>query len=229
MEEHTDNSSAHTVAVQSERIQQGTTAAARRHALVAGCIDNLVEWYDFALYGAFAAIIAATFFPRTDLTTGLLAAFAVFGVAFLARPAGALLFAHYGDRLGRRHALAVGIVLMALVTAAIGMLPGYHAIGWLAPVLLVLRRAGQGVSVGGDYGGSAALVVEYAPEDRRGWYGGLQWATVTLGLAAGIAAGALLSAVLPGAALRSWGWRLAFLLALPLGLAVPNLGRLPVP
>jgi MFS transporter, MHS family, proline/betaine transporter len=114
--------------------------------------------------------------------------------------------------------LAASILLMALVTATIGVLPGQSSIGWLAPVLLVLLRAGQGVAVGGEYGGSAAFVVEYAPADRRGWYGGWQWATVALGLAAGIATAALLSAALPGPALRGWGWRSAFLLALPLGL-----------
>jgi MFS transporter, MHS family, proline/betaine transporter len=108
---------------------------------------------------------------------------------------------------------------MAVVTAGIGLLPGYGSVGWLAPVLLVLLRVGQGMAVGGEYGGSAAaFVVEYAPEDRRGWYGGWQWATVGLGLGAGIATAALLSAMLEDQALRGWGWRLAFLLALPLGL-----------
>jgi MFS transporter, MHS family, proline/betaine transporter len=195
-----------------------TGEEARKRALLAGSIGNFVEWYDFALYGAFATIVAATFFPEADPVSGLLAAFAVFGVAFLARPAGALLFAHYGDRLGRRRALAASILLMAVVTAGIGLLPGHDSVGWLAPVLLVLLRAGQGVAVGGEYGGSAAFVLEYAPADRRGWYGGWQWATVALGLAAGIATAALLSAALEGPALRGWGWRLAFLLALPLGL-----------
>jgi MFS transporter, MHS family, proline/betaine transporter len=195
-----------------------TGEEARRRALLAGSIGNFVEWYDFALYGAFATVVAATFFPEADPVSGLLAAFAVFGVAFLARPAGALLFAHYGDRLGRRRALAASILLMAVVTAGIGLLPGHDSVGWLAPVLLVLLRAGQGVAVGGEYGGSAAFVLEYAPADRRGWYGGWQWATVALGLAAGIATAALLSATLEGPALRGWGWRLAFLLALPLGL-----------
>ena len=139
-------------------------------------------------------------------------------MAFLARPAGALLFAHYGDRLGRRRALAASILLMAVVTAGIGLLPGYGAVGWLAPVLLVLLRAGQGVAVGGEGGGSAAFVVEYAPADRPGGYGGWQLATIGLGLAAGIATAALLSLTLEPSALRAWGWRLAFLLALPLGL-----------
>src|SRR5215216_4513234 len=107
---------------------------------------------------------------------------------------------------------------MAVVTAAIGLLPGYGLLGWLAPALLVLLRAGQGVAVGGEYGGSAAFVIEYAPADRRGGYGGWQWATVALGLAAGIGTAAALSATMEGPALRGWGWRLAFLLALPLGL-----------
>ncbi|HSK91244.1 MAG TPA: MFS transporter, partial [Euzebyales bacterium] len=133
-------------------------------------------------------------------------------------PAGALLFGHFGDRLGRRRALAATILLMALVTAGTGMLPGHAAIGWLAPVLLALLRAGQGVAVGGEYGGSAVLVVEYARTDRRGWYGGWQWATVGLGFAAGIGAAALLGAMLSASALADWGWRLPFLLALPLGL-----------
>jgi MHS family proline/betaine transporter-like MFS transporter len=129
----------------------------------------------------------------------------------------ALLFAHYGDRLGRR-ALAASILLMAVVTAGIDLLPGYGSIGWLAPALLVLLRAGQGAAIGGEYGGSAALVVEYAPATRRGWYGGWQWATIALGLAAGIATAAALSETMDGPALRAWGWRLAFLLALPLGM-----------
>jgi MFS transporter, MHS family, proline/betaine transporter len=206
------------IARETDRIHQATASQARRRALVAGCVGNLVEWYDFALYGAFATVLAAVFFPEADPVSGLLAAFAVFGVAFLARPAGALLFAHHGDRLGRRRALAASILLMAVVTAGIGLLPGYGSIGWLAAALLVLLRAGQGVAVGGEYGGSAAFVVEYAPADRRGGYGGWQWATVGLGLAVGIATATALSATMDGSALRGWGWRLAFLLALPLGL-----------
>ena len=199
------------------RIQHQISGRTRRRALIAGCIGNFVEWYDFALYGAFATSIAATFFPQRDPVSGLVATYLVFVTAFLARPAGALLFGHIGDRLGRRRALAAGILLMALVTAGTGVLPGYAAIGWVAPVVLVLLRVGQGVAIGGEYGGSAAFVVEYAPTGRRGWYGGWQWATVGLGLAAGLGAAALLGATLPASALHGWGWRLAFLLALPFG------------
>jgi len=207
-----------TNAREAERIQAATTSSTRRRALVAGCIGNFVEWYDFALYGAFATIIATTFFSERDPVGALLATYSIFVVAFLARPAGALLFGHLGDRLGRRQALAAAILLMALVTAGTGMLPGYAAIGWPAAVLLALLRSGQGVAVGGEYSGSAVFVVEYAPADRRGWYGGWQWATVGLGFAAGIGAAALLGATLPASTLASWGWRLPFLLALPLGL-----------
>lgn len=207
-----------TMSTDLERIQAGVTARTRRRALVAGCIGNFVEWYDFALYGAFAAVIARTFFPLRDAVGGLLATYMIFVVAFLARPAGALLFGHIGDRVGRRQALAGGILLMALVTAATGALPSYGAIGWAAPALLTLLRIGQGVALGGEYGGSAAFVVEYAPMDRRGLYGGWQWATVALGFGAGIGAAALLHQVLPARDLYDWGWRVPFLLALPLGL-----------
>ena len=195
-----------------------TGATTRRRALVAGCIGNFVEWYDFALYGAFAPVLAATFFAARDPLAGLIGTYLVFVVAFLARPAGALVFGHIGDRIGRRWALSAGILLMAAVTAGTGLLPTYAAIGWPAPALLALLRAGQGIAVGGEYSGSAIFVVEYAAADRRGWYGGWQWATIGLGFAAGIAAAVLLSAVLPTDALRSWGWRLPFLVALPLGM-----------
>lgn len=203
------------------RLEPGRGAgadASPRRALVAGSIGNLVEWYDFALYGAFATVIGRTFFPGAGPDGGLVAAFGVFGVAFVARPVGALLFGHYGDRLGRRRTLAVGILLMAAVTAGIGALPGPTAIGPAAPVLLAILRFLQGVAVGGEYSGSAAFVVEHAPAGARGRFGGWQWATIGLGLAAGIGTAAAASAVLTVSQLASWGWRVPFLLALPLGL-----------
>lgn len=189
-----------------------------RRALLAGCVGNLVEWYDFALYGAFATTIAATFFPDSAAGGGLVATFAVFGVSFLARPVGALAFGHVGDRVGRRRSLTASLLLMAVATAGLGLLPGYDRIGWLAPLLLVVLRLAQGVAVGGEYASSAALVVEYAPERRRGLYGGWQYATVGFGLASGIAVAAITSAAAPAGSLQAPNWRLPFLAALPLGL-----------
>jgi MFS transporter, MHS family, proline/betaine transporter len=186
--------------------------------LVAACIGNAVEWYDFALYGAFATIMAATYFPTGDPATSLLAAFAVFSTAFIFRPLGALLFGRRGDRRGRRQVLALMIIVMSSATAGVGVLPGYASIGLLAPVLLILLRLAQGLSAGGEAGAASAFVVEYAPEDRRGWYGGWIWATLALGLAAAIGTATLLAWRSPGGMPEAWAWRLAFLAALPVGL-----------
>jgi MHS family proline/betaine transporter-like MFS transporter len=192
--------------------------AAPQLALVAACVGNLVEWYDFAIFGAFATTIASTYFPGEDKTASLLATFAVFGTAFLFRPVGAVLFGRRGDRLGRRRVLVFVIVLMSLATTGIAVLPGHVSIGLVAPVLLFLLRAAQGVSVGGEASGASAFVVEYAPAGRRGWYGAWLWATIALGLGVGSGAAAILAWLLPGGVLEAWGWRLAFLAALPLGL-----------
>jgi MFS transporter, MHS family, proline/betaine transporter len=189
-------------ALHNTRSEPATGATASGRALVAACAGNLVEWYDFAVYGAFATIIAATFFPGSDPSARLLASFAVFATAFLVRPVGALLFGRLGDRAGRRRVLATVIVLMALATAGIGLLPGYTTIGMLAPLLLTLLRSAQGLSVGGESSGATAFVVEYAPEGRRGWYGAWLWSTLALGVAGGIGVAVLLARVLPGPALR---------------------------
>jgi MFS transporter, MHS family, proline/betaine transporter len=188
-----------------------------RRALVAACIGNAVEWHDFALYGAFATILATTYFPSGDRDANLLAAFAVFSTAFVFRPVGAVLFGGRGDRSGRRQVLTLMIIVMSLATAGVGMLPGYASIGLLAPVLLILLRVAQGLSAGGEAGAASAFVVEYAPLHRRGWYGGWIWATLALGLAAATGTATLL-ARLPQAVLEAWAWRLAFLAALPVGL-----------
>jgi MFS transporter, MHS family, proline/betaine transporter len=157
---------------------------ASSRALVAACIGNLVEWYDFAIYSAFATVLASTYFPSADDTAGLLATFAVFAIAFLARPVGAVLFGRRGDRLGRRQVLATVIILMSLATAGIGLLPSYATIGLLAPVLLILLRSAQGLSLGGEAANASAFAVEYAPEGRRGWYGAWLWGPSGSALAA---------------------------------------------
>ena len=205
-------------ALDDARSEPATGASASGRALVAACAGNLVEWYDFAIYGAFATIIAATFFPGSDSSARLLASFAVFATAFLVRPFGALLFGRLGDRVGRRRVLATVIVLMVVATAGVGLLPGYATIGMLAPLLLTLLRSAQGLSVGGESSGATAFVVEYAPEGRRGWYGAWLWATLAFGVACGIGVAVLLARVLTRATLEGWGWRLAFLVTLPLGL-----------
>ncbi|MEU8777932.1 MFS transporter [Streptomyces sp. NPDC048606] len=199
-----------------------------RRALLAGAAGNFVEWYEFGVYGCFATVIADHFFTPPPTGDGaaaggagpLIATYASFAVAFFFRPAGALLFGRLGDRLGRRTGLVLVIGLMTLATTLIGLLPTRAAAGAAAPVLLTLLRALQGLSAGGEFGGAVALMTEHAPPGRRGRYGAWQSLTVALGLLAGAATAALLATVLPPAALHAWGWRIPFLLALPLGLTV---------
>ena len=204
---------------QAEQIEPIDGWSDSRRALVAACIGNLVEWYDFAIYGAFTTVIARTYFPSVDQTAGLLATFAIFATAFLFRPVGAILFGRRGDRRGRQQVFATAILLMSLATAGIGILPGEASIGLLAPVLLLLLRSAQGLSAGGEASSASAFVIEHAPPHRRGSYGAWLWATLALGLAAGIATAAVLARLLPPATVQAWGWRLAFVLALPLGVA----------
>ncbi|MET9604280.1 MFS transporter [Streptomyces sp. NPDC006512] len=193
-----------------------------RRALVAGAAGNFVEWYEFGVYGCFATVIAARFFTP-DPATGpagagpLIATYASFAVAFFFRPAGALLFGRLGDRVGRRPTLVLVICLMTAATALIGLLPTRATAGDAAPWLLTLLRALQGLSAGGEFGGAVALMTEYAPAGRRGRYGAWQSFTVALGLLAGAATAATAASLLSSAALYDWGWRIPFLLALPLG------------
>ncbi|MER5811996.1 MFS transporter [Streptomyces sp. NPDC002033] len=196
--------------------------------MFAGAAGNFVEWYEFGVYGSFATVIAARFFtpdhPSADHPSGpaapLLATYASFAVAFFFRPAGALLFGRLADRAGRRPVLILVIGLMTLATTLIGLLPARETAGAAAPWLLVLLRALQGLCAGGEFGGAVALMTEHAPPGRRGRYGAWQSLTVALGLLAGAAVAALLASLLSPAALNAWGWRVPFLLALPMGLAV---------
>ncbi|MCX5380593.1 MFS transporter [Streptomyces sp. NBC_00091] len=197
-----------------------------RRVLLAGAAGNFVEWYEFGVYGAFATVIAERFFTPAAGQGGagpLVATYASFAVAFFFRPAGALLFGRLGDRIGRRPALILVIALMTLATTLIGLLPTRATVGAAAPWLLTGLRILQGLCLGGEFGGAVALMTESAPPGRRGRHGAWQSFTVALGLLAGAAVAALLATVLSPAALHAWGWRIPFLLALPLGLAAYRL------
>lgn len=189
-----------------------------RRAIVAAGIGNYVEWFDFALYGYLATYVAAEFFPNEDPTASMLSTFAVFGIAFLVRPLGAIFFGRLGDRVGRRTTLSSVVITMSIGSAAIGLLPTYAQVGVLAPLLLLATRLIQGFSAGGEYAGASAFVFEYAPPGRRGLYASSLSITTYLGLLSGAGLSALLTTVLGETAMQDWGWRLPFLLALPLGL-----------
>lgn len=193
---------------------------ASKRSLVGGCVGNFIEWYEFGVYGYFATIIAANFFTAegsSDLEA-LVKTYASFAIAFFFRPVGAWLFGRLGDRFGRRPVLVLVLLVMALGTALIGVLPTRETVGAAAPWLLTLVRIVQGLSAGGEFGGAVSLMTEHAPPRQRGRYGSWQSFTVALGLLAGAGTAAVLATALSEDALHAWGWRIPFLLALPLGL-----------
>jgi MHS family proline/betaine transporter-like MFS transporter len=195
----------------------GALATRSREAVIAGVIGNTLEWYDFAVYGYFVSTISKLFFPSSDPIASMLATYAVFGVGFVMRPVGSILFGIYGDRHGRRKALSAVIFLMAISTLAIGLLPTYDQVGVMAPILLVVARLVQGLSAGGEWGGSTAYIVEYAPEGRRGFIGSWQQFSVGSGFLLGSLSGTVMSYALSPEALTSWGWRVPFLLGILVG------------
>jgi MFS transporter, MHS family, proline/betaine transporter len=190
-------------------------SATRRRAAAAGAVGNVVEWYDFAVFGASATLLAAVLTAGGE--SGLTSVFAVFALSFLIRPLGAVIAGAVADQVGRRGPLVATLLLMTLATAAIGLLPPWAAIGTAATVLMLLLRAVQGLSAGGELVASITYLVEHAPRHRRGLRGGLHMATMALGFAAGMGAVAVLQRGLGPATMADWGWRLPFLLALPLG------------
>ncbi len=187
-----------------------------RRAVAAAAIGNCTEWYDFGVYAYVATYVGAAFFPG-DSASSTLSVFAIFAISFLVRPLGSLFFGPLGDRIGRQRVLAVTILLMSGSTFLIGLLPGYSVIGYAAPILLLLCRMLQGFSTGGEYGGAATYIAEYAPTKRRGFFGSwLEFGTlVGFGLGALIPTWLILS--LSDEAMQSWGWRIPFLIAGPLG------------
>lgn len=187
--------------------------------MAAGAIGNVLEWYDFAVYGYFATAIGHAFFPEEDPVAQVLSAFGIFAVGFLMRPIGGALVGHIGDKHGRRAALTFSVAAMAIPTFLVGILPGYQVLGVLAPVALTVLRMVQGLSVGGEYTTSIVFMVEHAPSGRRGLIGALGCCGAVAGILLGSATGALLTSVLPADVMSAWGWRIPFLLGLLVGLA----------
>jgi MFS transporter, MHS family, proline/betaine transporter len=181
-----------------------------RRIVTAGVIGNVLEWYDFAVYGYFAATLGALFFPAGDPASQTLAAFATYAVGFLMRPVGAALFGHIGDRYGRARALVVSIALMAIPTVLMGLLPTYASIGIAAPVAMVVLRMAQGLAVGGEFTSSMVFLAENSPQSRRGFFTSFSMFGATAGTMLGSAVVGVLTAVMSPDALLSWGWRAAF-------------------
>lgn len=192
-----------------QEIRQVTTAAA---------VGTFVEWFDFAVYGFFATTIAAKFFPSGDSTVGLLQTFAVFAVAFAMRPLGGIVFGSLGDRVGRRAVLALTVILMSSSTGLIGLLPSYDSIGYAAPALLALARCAQGASAGGEYAGACTFLIEHVSRDHRARTASWLPAATFAAFAGAASFAFVLELLIPETAMAQWGWRIPFLIAIPLGL-----------
>lgn len=182
----------------------------RLRAIFGGSVGNLVEWYDWYTYAAFSLYFAPVFFPKDDLTAQLLNSAAIFAVGFLMRPLGGLLFGWYADRHGRKAALTRSVVLMCFGSLLIALAPGHAQIGWMAPVLLLVARLIQGLSVGGEYGTSATYLSEMATRDHRGFWSSFQYVTLILGQLSALAVLLVLQRLLTNQQLEAWGWRIPF-------------------
>lgn len=193
------------------------TPAMVRKVVVASVLGNAFEWFDFAIYGLFAVTIAKLFFPADSESASLLLTLATFGVSFAVRPIGGVLLGLYGDRVGRKKALSLTIALMAVGTGMIGLLPTHAAIGIAAPVLMVLARLIQGFSAGGEFSGATTMLVEFAPVNRRGYFGSFQMCSQALAFSLGALAAYVLTANLSPQDLEAWGWRVPFLLGILIG------------
>ncbi|MFF3915690.1 glycine betaine/L-proline transporter ProP [Streptomyces sp. NPDC001852] len=195
-----------------------TDPALVKRAVKAAALGNAMEWFDFGVYSYIAVTLGKVFFPSGNPTAQLLSTFGAFAAAFLVRPLGGMVFGPLGDRVGRQKVLALTMIMMAAGTFAIGLIPSYASIGVGAPLLLLAARLVQGFSTGGEYAGASTFIAEYAPDKRRGFFG--SW--LEFGTLAGYIGGAglvtLMTALLSSADLVSWGWRVPFLIAGPMGI-----------
>ena len=207
--DHGSGEEALSVAIGSERPSARLVAG--------GAIGNMLEWYDFGVYGFLASVFARNFFPDSSAFIGLLSAFGMFAASFLMRPLGGILFGRVGDRLGRRQALFLSAMMMTLSTVSIGLLPTAASVGAMAPVLLLALRLLQGISVGGEQAAAGVFLSEAAPPRRRGLLASLSVVGATLGTLLGSAVGASVASLLSPQDMADWGWRVPFLLGLVLG------------
>ena len=189
----------------------------RIRAVYAGSAGIILEWFDYGIYGTFAPIIASIFFPSKDPMVGMILTLMVFGVGFLSRPIGSMVFGHVGDKYGRKISLAWTIYIMAGSTFIIGLIPSFEKIGVLAPIILVCCRLSQGLSAGGEWGGATAFLVEYATKGRRGFYGSFQQNLAVVGLTVGTLVGYVMTSSLNKTDLYAWGWRAPFIFGIVLG------------
>jgi MHS family proline/betaine transporter-like MFS transporter len=197
----------------------------RKTATIAGVVGNIIEWYDFALYGFMASILATLFFPSESRTASLIATYGVFAAGFIMRPLGSALFGWMGDTIGRSKTMLISVAMMALPTTVLGLLPTYDSVGIWAPIALVALRLVQGLSVGGEFSSSVTYLVETAAPDQRGLSG--SWANVgsMLGMLLGSAVATAATNFLDPATLQDWGWRLPFLFGAVLGVVAIGLRR----
>ncbi len=188
--------------------------AEQRRVVFASSLGTIFEWYDFYLYATLAPFFASLFFPHGNDTAALLSALATYAAGFLIRPVGAVVFGRIGDRLGRKYAFLITIIIMGISTFAVGLLPSYDQIGWLAPAMLVLLRLAQGFALGGEYGGAATYVAEHTPAAWRGWATSWIQTTATIGFFLSLLIIVLCRSVMPDEQFRTFGWRIPFLLSI---------------
>lgn len=190
----------------------------KRKSIFAGLYGNTLEWFDFLLYANFTPLFAQLFFPSKGYFVSLLLTFGVFSVGFFMRPLGGVLLGHYADHIGRRKTLILSMSIMTFSTACIALVPDFNSIGILSPLLFVFFRLIQGIAVGGELPGSTTFLIEHMADHRRGFAGSLVLSTAFLGIFLGSLTASLLSVLLTEETLRTWGWRLAYLIGAALGL-----------
>jgi MFS family permease len=185
-----------------------------RRIITASSLGTVIEWYDFYIFGSLAPIIATQFFPKENPTAAFLATLAAFGVGFVIRPFGALIFGRLGDLMGRKYTFLLTLILMGFSTFAIGLIPSYESIGIAAPIIVFLLRAIQGLALGGEYGGAAIYVAEHAPEGKKGFYTSFIQTTATFGLLLSLAVILVCKYLVPEGEFEEWGWRIPFLVSI---------------